>query len=173
VVDRLLRVRGANPLAFAVFGFSPRQQDASRNFARRIFLDREFRDSLITWENHAAAVVAMLRLGASEGEDQELTSLVAELSDESEDFRRLWATHDVRQYSHRIMRMHHPVIGDLTLGHEPMSLPGDPGLALHAFPAQDEQTANQLAPLASWTAESARARPIDARQAHDGRATSR
>lgn len=155
VVDHLLRVRGANPLACAVFGFSPRQQDASRDFARRIFLDREFRDSLITWENHAVAVVAMLRLGASaEGEDRELTALVAELSADSEDFRRLWATHDVRQYSHRIMRMRHPVIGELTLGHEPMSLPGDPGLALHAFPAQDTQTANQLALLASWTAES-------------------
>jgi hypothetical protein len=116
---------------------------------------REFRDTLITWEDHATAVVAMLRLGASQaGDDPEMTALVAELSDGSEDFRRLWAAHDVREYSRRIMRMRHPVIGDLTLGHEPMSLPGNPDLALHAFPAQDEHTADQLALLASWTTES-------------------
>ena len=65
-----------------------------------------------------------------------MTALVADLTAKSEDFRRLWAAHDVREYSHRIMRMRHPVIGDLTLGHEPMSLPGDPDLALHAWPAQ-------------------------------------
>jgi hypothetical protein len=130
VVDRLLRVRGTNPLAFAVFGFSPQRQDDSRDFARRLFLDHEFRDMLITWEDHATAVVAMLRLSASQEEgNQEMTALVADLTAKSRDFRRLWAAHDVREYSHRIMRMRHPVIGELTLGPEViMHLPGDPTL---------------------------------------------
>jgi hypothetical protein len=124
---------------------------------------------LVTWEDHAAVVVAMPRLGASKEEgNPEMTTLVADLSAKSEDFRRLWATHDVREYSHRIMRMRHPVIGDLILGHEPMSLPGDPDLALHAWPAQDEHSADQLALLASWTVESGTRSPVRRRDDRPG-----
>jgi hypothetical protein len=83
-----------------------------------------------------------------------MTALVADLTAKSRDFRRLWDAHDVREYSHRIMRMRHPVIGELTLGHEIMYLPGDPDLALHAWAAHDEHTVDQLALLASWTTES-------------------
>ena len=45
-----------------------------------------------------------------------MAALVADLSAKSGDFRRLWAAHEVREYSHRVMRMRHPVIGELDRG---------------------------------------------------------
>ncbi|MGD0704651.1 MAG: hypothetical protein ABSA02_32765 [Trebonia sp.] len=82
---------------------------------------------LITWEDHAGAVVAMLRLGASRaGDDPEMTTLVAELSDESEDFRRLWAAHDVREYSHRNSWTRSG--GVIVIAHSPAGC-GEPGRA--------------------------------------------
>jgi MmyB-like transcription regulator ligand binding domain len=55
----------------------------------------------------------------------ELAELIRELSRKSEDFRTMWAVHDVKRKSHGSMRMMHPLAGELTLRYETFTLPGD------------------------------------------------
>jgi MmyB-like transcription regulator ligand binding domain len=43
----------------------------------------------------------------------------------SEDFRVRWASHDVRQYSSGTQPLHHPLLGNLTLGYEALQLTAD------------------------------------------------
>jgi hypothetical protein len=59
----------------------------------------------------------------------------------------------VRLHRSGVKHLHHPVVGDLTLGYESMELTTDPGLRLNAYtaePASPSQDALNL--LASWTA---------------------
>ena len=44
-----------------------------------------------------------------------LTDLIGELSTESDDFRRMWSTHDLTQYWRGTQYFHHPLVGDLDL----------------------------------------------------------
>ncbi|MGO1982862.1 MULTISPECIES: hypothetical protein [Brachybacterium] len=47
---------------------------------------------------------------------------IGELSTCSADFRRRWAAHNVRFHRTGVKRLHHPVVGDLTLSFEAMAL---------------------------------------------------
>ncbi|MGW7426069.1 MmyB family transcriptional regulator [Streptomyces sp. NPDC054813] len=44
----------------------------------------------------------------------------------SEIFRRLWADHHVQAHTTGIKRLHHPVVGDLTLDFVVLAVEGDP-----------------------------------------------
>ena len=71
--------------------------------------------------------------------DRALSDRVGLLSTRSEEFRVAWARHDVRFHRSGSKRMHHPLVGGLTLAHERLELPADPGLALiDAEPAVEE-----------------------------------
>jgi transcriptional regulator with XRE-family HTH domain len=145
IVDRLLRVRATNALGAALFGFSADRPDDRRDLARRIFLDPGLRDRLLDWEDHARAVVALLRLKAGHrATDPEMACLVGLLSIESAAFRRLWAAHDVKDYGHSQMRLDHPRLGLVTLGHESLCPGAATGLAVHFFPAPDADTTERL-----------------------------
>ncbi|WP_434099940.1 hypothetical protein [Streptomyces viridosporus] len=58
--------------------------------------------------------------------NRELSDLIGELSTHSEDFRTLWAAHDVRLHHTGLKRFHHPAVGDLTLAFESLPVPTDP-----------------------------------------------
>ncbi|MGV2549645.1 transcriptional regulator, partial [Bacillus licheniformis] len=63
--------------------------------------------------------VAILRVEAGRNPyDKRLTDLVGELSTRSEDFRRLWASHDVRYHRSGTKVFHHPAVGVLELDYE-------------------------------------------------------
>src|ERR1700684_1808998 len=85
------------------------------------------------------------------------TFLLGALSVRDTDFRRWWADHDVVRYSYGTKRLHHPVVGDLTLDYEALAVTDDPeqSLSLHtAEPGSPSEQALRL--LASWTGEPAR-----------------
>jgi hypothetical protein len=91
-------------------------------------------------------------------DDPRLAALVGELSVKSEDFRRLWATHDVKEKSHGVKLLRHPLVGDLALQFESFRLVGDTELALityHAEPGSSSAEALRL--LASWGTDATRA----------------
>lgn len=44
-----------------------------------------------------------------------------------------WALHDVRFHRSGAKRIHHPLVGDLTLAYERLELPADPGLAIATY----------------------------------------
>lgn len=54
----------------------------------------------------------------------------------SKEFRARWAVHDVRFHRTGMKNLHHPLVGELVLSFEAMSLPTDPGLTLLAYTAE-------------------------------------
>ncbi|MGQ3381946.1 helix-turn-helix transcriptional regulator [Glutamicibacter sp. TV12E] len=88
------------------------------NFARFHFLDPAAKDFFLDWEGGAAATAALLRAEAGrEPNDKALHDLIGELSTLSEDFRALWATHNIRFTHEGTKRIQHPVVGQLDLAY--------------------------------------------------------
>jgi hypothetical protein len=148
-----LDVLGANHLARAVF--APVFRTTRRpNLARFVFLDPASQDFYRDWEQLAEDVVALLRGEAGRNPyEKDLTDLIGELSTRSDRFRAWWAAHDVRLHRSGVKRLHHPLVGDLTLTYESMDLTTDQGLRLNAYSAQPgspDQDALNL--IASWAA---------------------
>ncbi|MFI6083040.1 hypothetical protein ACIBBB_19020 [Streptomyces sp. NPDC051217] len=124
-------------------------------------LDPASRTLFAGWESKAYAVVGQLRLGAGlHTDDPLLASLIGELSMKGEDFRRLWAAHDVKEKTHGTMRLSPPLVGELTLRYETLGLPGDQEQSLttyHAEPGSPSEDALRLP--ASWGTDTSQERP--------------
>ncbi|MFD8247662.1 helix-turn-helix transcriptional regulator [Nocardia sp. NPDC059691] len=151
VLGRYLDVLAANPLAAAVNSCSV----PGVNQVRMVFLDPEARDVYLDWPTIAADTVASLRATAgADLDDPRLTELVGELSLKSEEFRRLWARHDVRAKTGGVKEFRNPMVGDLTLSYETFSVNGAPGqilIAYHAEPGSPSE--RSLALLGSLIAD--------------------
>ncbi|MFK4071202.1 helix-turn-helix domain-containing protein [Streptomyces sp. NPDC029674] len=152
VVGRRTDILGWNALAAALFGDWGELPPAERNWARICFLDPRSRDLFVDWDKKASDIVSYLRMDAGcYPNDPELSSLVGELSVKSEEFRSLWATHDVREKGHGVKRLRHPLVGDLTLSFETLRLPDDCDQSLLMYHAEpDSASAQGLRLLASW-----------------------
>jgi len=146
-------------MAAVVFGDWAELPAQELNWARLVFLRPEYRDLFVDWERKASDVVAQLRMYAgSHPEDPQLSALVGELSVKSEEFRRLWATHDVKERCHGIQRLHHPLVGELDLRLESFHQADDHEKMLvtyHAEPGSPSAEALRL--LASWGTDATRA----------------
>ena len=162
VVGRYLDVLANNRLATAVNHCSVKGQ----NQVRMTFLEPDARRIYADWPTVAAQTVASLRASAgADLDDPRLTALVGELSLKSEDFRRLWARHDVRAKTAGIKRFLHPMVGELTLSYESFTVNGAAGqmlLVYHAEPGSPSEQA--LALLGSMTADTATATPHEQTQ---------
>ncbi len=153
VLGRRMDVLAWNALGDAVVGFGA-QPAEHRNAARSVFLDPASRDFYLQWEAVAAETVAYLRLDAGRyPDDRRLSTLVGELSVRSEEFRRLWADHQVKEKTHGSKLIQHPLVGELTFGYETLAVAGAADQVLITFTAPaGSPTAQKLALLASWTA---------------------
>ncbi|WP_329562850.1 helix-turn-helix domain-containing protein [Kitasatospora sp. NBC_01266] len=160
VLGRRMDVLGWNPLLCALYSDYPALPVEQRNLARQVFLDPAAREFFVNWQGKAADVVASLRLEAGRyPDDPRLCALVGELSVQSEDFRQLWATHNVQDKGYGSKDLHHPVVGRLSLRYETFALPADPDqtlLTYHAAPGSS--SAESLRLLASWWASEQRER---------------
>ncbi|MEY2245617.1 helix-turn-helix domain-containing protein [Streptomyces sp. SAS_267] len=148
-----------NRMAAAVFGDWSELPPQERNWARMVFLRPEYRELFVEWEQKAIDIVCLLRMDAGcHPDDPRLAALVGELSVKSEDFRRLWATHDVKEKSHGVKLLRHPLVGDLALQFESFRLIGDSELALVTYHAEPgSASAEALRLLASWGTDATRA----------------
>ncbi|MEU9042461.1 MULTISPECIES: helix-turn-helix transcriptional regulator [unclassified Kitasatospora] len=160
VLGRRMDVLAWNALGDAVNGFSTRTEggpDGPPNQARHGFLDPAARDYYRQWDAVAAETVSYLRRDAGlHPEDPELSALVGELSVRSEEFGRLWADHLVREKTHGVKLVRHPLVGDLEFGYETLGVNGSPDQLLVVYTAPvGSPTAQKLALLASWTAPGA------------------
>ncbi|KAA0935379.1 MULTISPECIES: helix-turn-helix domain-containing protein [Streptomyces] len=159
VVGRRSDILAWNRMAAAVFGDWAQLPESERNWARMVFLRPDYRELFVEWEQKASDIVSFLRMDAGfRPDDPRLSSLVGELSVKSEEFRRLWATHDVKEKSHGVKRLHHPLVGELSLSFENFRLVDDDELSLvtyHAEPGSPSAEALRL--LASWGADATRA----------------
>jgi hypothetical protein len=124
------------------------------NLARFTFLDPRARDFWVDWEQVADDFVGHLQAAAgSDPDNPGLTQLIGELSTRSEQFRRLWARHDVRAHARGVKRVRHPVVGALDLRYEVMQLGAEPGLTFVAYTTEPGTPSHDnLSLLASWAA---------------------
>ncbi|MEU2053582.1 helix-turn-helix domain-containing protein [Streptomyces bungoensis] len=161
VVGRRSEILAWNRMAAAVFGDWSELPAAERNWARLVFLRPEYRDLFVDWEQKAIDIVCGLRMDAGcHPDDPRLSALVGELSVKSEEFRRLWATHDVKEQNHGVKRLHHPLVGDLSLNFEGFRVTGDTDQALVTYHAEPgSPSAESLRLLASWGTDATRAVP--------------
>ncbi|GAA3715987.1 helix-turn-helix transcriptional regulator [Streptomyces tremellae] len=148
-----------NRLAAAVFHDFTAVPEKHRNYARLVFLDPAMRTLFADWEAKAAETASSLRMYAGYcPDDPDLSALVGELSVKSDDFRRLWAAHEVPERSYGRKRLDHPLVGELELSYESLKLPDDPGQTLLLYHAEPgSPSAESLRLLASWGADASRA----------------
>ncbi|MFF7277943.1 helix-turn-helix domain-containing protein [Streptomyces griseorubiginosus] len=118
VRDRHFDVLAANKRARALAAM----YEPGRNLVREVFLGPEARRLFPDWAEIAARTAAALRAEA-DPHDPETARLVAELSAD-EDFRRLWARHDVRPARDELKRFAHPEVGDLALRRQALTVGG-------------------------------------------------
>ncbi|WP_369172011.1 helix-turn-helix domain-containing protein [Streptomyces sp. R28] len=148
-----------NRMAAAVFGDWSELPPQERNWARLVFLRPEYRDLFVEWDQKAYDMVSYLRMDAGcHSDDPLLSALVGELSVKSEEFRRLWATHDVKEKSYGVKHLRHPLVGGLTLNFESFRLPDGTEQSLityHAEPGSPSAEALRL--LASWGTDATKA----------------
>lgn len=152
VFNGRLDVLYANPLAEALFVEPFSDPVRPPNFARYIFLDPRAKTFYADWDSVAHDVVGALRGEAGRSPyDRGLSDLVGMLSTRSEEFRVLWAGHDVRFHRTGVKRLRHPLVGELTLAWDSLPLPADPGLSLATYSADPGSPSEAaLGELARW-----------------------
>jgi transcriptional regulator with XRE-family HTH domain len=149
-----LDILSANLLGRALYAPVLTSVEQPANHARFLFLDPSAREFYIEWERQAQDTVALLRTEAGRNpHDKALSGLIGELSTRSEIFRTWWAAHNVRFHRTGIKRLHHPVVGDLSLTYEALDLAADAGLRISAYTAEPGTASEDgLNLLASWAA---------------------
>ncbi|WP_405386210.1 helix-turn-helix transcriptional regulator [Streptomyces sp. NBC_01102] len=159
VIGRRSEVLAWNRMAAAVFGDWSELPPQERNWARMVFLKPEYRELFVEWDQKATDIVSYLRMDAGcHPDDPRLSALVGELSVKSQEFRRLWATHDVKEKSHGVKRLHHPLVGELSLSFETFALPDDAEQSVVVYHAEPgSASAQALRLLASWGTDATRA----------------
>ncbi|HEY5423355.1 MAG TPA: helix-turn-helix transcriptional regulator [Ilumatobacteraceae bacterium] len=152
-----LDVLAANTLGAALY--APVLADAvgTPNMARFIFLNDRATDFFDQWDCAAHDAVGILRAQAGRDPyDRRLSDLIGELSTRSDEFRVRWAAHDVKFHRTGAKKLHHPVVGELTLDYEAMELPGDNGQRILVYTAEPGSPSDDgLRLLASWATTSA------------------
>ncbi len=155
VADSRLDVVAMNHLARALY--SPMLDgagDTRPNFARFAFLDPASRELYPDWEGAARVAVAQLRMAAGrQPKNRALSALVGELATQSEEFRTMWAAHEVRLHFAGTKYFTHPAVGAIELSYHTVELPSDPGHALTVYNAVPESpSADALRLLSAWAA---------------------
>jgi transcriptional regulator with XRE-family HTH domain len=140
VASRCQDVLAANRVARALSpGFTP-----GRNFLAWRLLDPAARELYVDWDAATDVAVSGLREAAgSDPNDPRVRSLIDELSAASERFRELWARADVG-YRADVVRMRHPVVGELHLHPNRFNIPHSGGqhmLTYRAEPGSDSAKA--------------------------------
>ncbi len=99
----------ANTRMFGDFAAVPADR---RNIVRRLFQQSRFRHTMPNWEADARAVLAKFRMayGQAAG-DEAFASLVRELLETSDDFRRMWAEHAVSDIGEGVTAYRSPAHG--------------------------------------------------------------
>ena len=124
------------------------------NLARFTFLDERAHDFHPDWNAAAEVVVSILRTEAGrDPHNKELHDLIGELSTRSQEFRRLWSSHDVRHHGAGAKVFRHPVVGEMTIAYEGLEMAAEPGLTLTIYTAEPGSPSEEaMRLLASWAA---------------------
>ncbi|WP_062344489.1 helix-turn-helix domain-containing protein [Herbidospora yilanensis] len=147
VINQYMEVVALNRAATAFYERAlGRKPEIGGNSLRAMFLDPAIRDFNCDWESAARAKVAHFRASVGRNlHDPRVSELIDELSDQSPEFRDAWARYDVQIEHCGTRHFRHPLVGELTVNCEVLSLTGSPGQHLITFQAgHDRQSAEAL-----------------------------
>jgi transcriptional regulator with XRE-family HTH domain len=152
VHDRRLDILAANRIALAL---TPALRPGV-NIVRASFLEpamRSLYDDDDGWEEVAKDAVGRLRvLVGRDVDDPALGELVRDLAENSEDFRRQWARHDIKATTPNSRVYNHPAVGRLEVFPEVLDIVGTDRQTLylrHTEPGSpSERALNRLADMA-------------------------
>lgn len=144
VEGRAFDVLASNPMAVAL---SPRLRPG-QNRLRSLFRDPEEQAFHQDWAKAAASFVAALRTTIGDDTDNpRFVELVGELALSSQQFRILWARHDIRSLDGGTTTVLHPVVGELRLHRD--KLPIDDVILVVYYPDKDSDSDEKLQLLAA------------------------
>lgn len=160
VMNDRLDALAANPLGRALYSEMYADPACGANVARFAFFNPAARRFYADWQRMARFAVGALRIEAGKNPyDRELSNLIGELSTRSDAFRVMWGSHDVHVFRRSTKRLNHPLVGDLELDQETMSLPDGSGLSVVVYSAPPGSAAEDgLKLLAAWSATTGRDR---------------
>jgi hypothetical protein len=119
-----------------------------------------------------AGISADYYLG-TDTDDPRFIELVGELSLASDQFRQLWARHDVRARTGAAVTLAHPQVGELTLDREKLEIGGTDGQLLAIYHAEPGTThADKLSLLASYSSRTPQPVRAQTGQAQTGEVSS-
>jgi hypothetical protein len=159
-----LDILAANRLGYALYSPVFTDLSGTPNMARFIFLSPRATEFFDRWDGIANDAVAILRAEAGRDPyDRRLSDLIGELSTRSDEFRVRWAAHNVKFHRTGMKKLHHPLVGDLTLAYEALELPGDTGQRILVYTAEPGTPSHEaLNLLASWSATPSRSSAAEA-----------
>lgn len=160
ILGRRTDVLATNHAARVLFADFDAMPPPERNYARWMFTTELARNLFLDWEVQARSAVENLRLDVgNDPNDPAAEKLVAELSSVSEEFRTWWSEHRVFQRTYGTKRLHHPVVGELSVDFETFTMPGDADQALFVYTTQaGTPSRDALKLLLSWSST----KPVDA-----------
>ena len=174
-LSRLGDPMASNPLGRALFPHLFPTDAAPVNTARYMFLDPRSHDFYPDWDAVARDSVSSLRLlTGHDPSDRALAALVGELATRSNEFRTWWGSHTVRTHSAGIKRINHPVVGEVALTYQSLTVQATPGLSVMTYLAEPGSTsADALDLLRSWIAEPTSGKSATARADRNDHSASR
>ncbi|WP_406327324.1 hypothetical protein OG784_31930 [Streptomyces sp. NBC_01617] len=129
------------------------------NCALFLFLDEpRARDLFPAWDLITVDTVATLRIEAGlHPDDPDLTELIGQLATRSTEFRKRWATNDVRTARAGSKTFRHPLIGEITLPYETLRIDAASSQIISVYtPQPGTPEADAIRLLASWNADDQR-----------------
>ncbi|WP_084727686.1 helix-turn-helix transcriptional regulator [Rhodococcoides yunnanense] len=153
ILGRKSDILASNTMAHALFADFDSLPPHSRNYARWMFLADEPRHLFVDWNVQARSAVESLRFDAGNNpDDKGCADLIDELLAASSEFRTWWVDHRVYQRTFGSKKLRHPIVGDLTVEYETLTLPGDPNQTLFVYSTEAGTTSRQaMNTLASWS----------------------
>jgi transcriptional regulator with XRE-family HTH domain len=157
ILGRCCDLLASNATGLALDQVVAAQPPEQRNVARRVLLDPTSRALYPEWESLAEEVVDVLRLNAARfAGDRRLASLIDELREGSDVFRKRWEHHEVQEKSFGRKVLDHPDVGRLELEYEAFTVPETSGQQMLIYTADpNSATASRIRQLASIVTASA------------------
>ncbi|MGH0218133.1 helix-turn-helix transcriptional regulator [Sinorhizobium meliloti] len=119
-----------------------------RNILLRMFLDPATRAAQSDWESVARFLVATFRAEtARAGEDSRAEEIVAEISEKSSDFARMWMENDVQTTGEGAKTIRHAVVGEITFEFSSFAIDGRPDLRLMVYNPAGEADLEKICKL--------------------------
>jgi transcriptional regulator with XRE-family HTH domain len=138
-----------NPLAAEIFGDYGRWPSSRRNLLRLLFTESGFGQWIVDRDEYARRVVYTFRdRSRAYHEDASTVAMVDELLHQSDSFRHLWRTRQLRRINTDALQVEHPT-GRLSLRLVMLQDPTATGLRVNAYLPADEPTTDIVTGLAS------------------------